>query len=430
MAEVSDEREVASFSLPPSPVRSPTGSDNASAWVEDSDRVHLSLNSPHLSPSSAPDFPLVLLDSHAANDHHSDISSAIVPFQKLRLDTNLNQTTLPYSPRSRTSSVSSPGSSNGSESPGHRKTKTATQQLASGFLGMETETPSQMSQDFMNALKLGDLTQQQEPQLSVRLRGSRVELASASEEEQVDFLGPAENIKRLFKLPYSQSRVSLAVHRVGSTLVVDGELDENDLPAGFEDFPQDTLQLAQQSEETTQRLLYEKFIYESTVSQLPASETEEINKEEVEKEEQVVSKTKSKKHGKHKKKAKKKHKTISKTQTSTDDMGLLSAVKQGGGGKEASMMPPPSITGAPSSWPTTGIHTEAPSHHSGSPPSSDQHDSTPPFIPTETNWFASAASHSPAFGGDSQTFQRILKWKFNDLKMVRINTKFAHYFDL
>ncbi|KAG1691659.1 hypothetical protein DVH05_005557 [Phytophthora capsici] len=413
MAEACDDHEVASFSLPPSPVRSPTGSDNASAWVEDTDRVHLSLNSPHLSPSSAPDFPLVLLESHA-NDHHSDMSSAIVPFQKLRLDTNLNQTTLPYSPRSRRSSVSSPGSSNGSESPGHRKTKTATQQLASGFLGMETETPSQMSQDFMNALKLGDLTQQQEPQLSVRLRGSRVELASASEEEEVDFLGPAENIKRLFKLPYSQSRVSLAVHRVGSTLVVDGELDENDLPVGFEDLPQDTLQLVQQSEETTQRLLYEKFIYESTVNQLPASETEKVVKEE----EQVVSKMKQKKHGKLKKKAKKKHKAVVKTQKSTDDIGLLSAVGQEEGEKEASMMPPPSITGFPSSWPATEIHTEATSHRSDPSSCSDQHDPTPPFIPTETNWFASAASHSPAFGGDSQTFQRILKWKFNDLKMI------------
>eukprot|EP00644_Phytophthora_capsici_P001679 jgi/Phyca11/108199/e_gw1.14.146.1 len=271
-----------------------------------------------------------------------------------------------------------------------------------------------MSQDFMNALKLGDLTQQQEPQLSVRLRGSRVELASASEEEEVDFLGPAENIKRLFKLPYSQSRVSLAVHRVGSTLVVDGELDENDLPVGFEDLPQDTLQLVQQSEETTQRLLYEKFIYESTVNQLPASETEKVVKEE----EQVVSKIKQKKHGKHKKKAKKKHKAVVKTQKSTDDIGLLSAVGQEEGEKEASMMPPPSITGFPSSWPATEIHTEATSHRSDPSSCSDQHDPTPPFIPTETNWFASAASHSPAFGGDSQTFQRILKWKFNDLKMI------------
>ncbi|KAG7381193.1 hypothetical protein PHYPSEUDO_006318 [Phytophthora pseudosyringae] len=442
-----DPPEVASFSLPASPARSPTGSDNMSVWVEDAggeQRVRLSLHSPQRSPSAAPDaapgtlgdapdFPLVLWERSTSNYNHSDHlprpSSAIVPFQKLRLDTNLNQTTLPHrvdeSPRSRASSVGSPGSSNGSESPGQRKAKSATQQLASGFLGMETETAAQMSQEFMNALRLGDLTQQEEPQLSVRLRGSRVELASASEDEHVDFLGPAENIKRLFKLPYSQSRVSLAVHRVGSTLVVDGELDENDLPAGFEDLPQDTLQLVQQSEETTQRLLYEKFIYESTVSQLPASETEKVTKEVKEQDQGgVVSKTKTKKHGKRSKKSKKKKQKAAgleaaagsenQSHQSSDNVGLLPAVEQGGGEKVSSPMPPPSIAGFTSSW-STGAES---SHSEASTTSNAQHTSAPSFIPTEANWFASAAQHSPAFGGDSQTFQRILKWKFNDLKMV------------
>jgi hypothetical protein len=266
---------------------------------------------------------------------------------------------------------------------------------------MDTETPTQMSRDFMDALRLGDLTQQQEPQLSVRLRGSRVELASASEEEQVDFLGPAENIKRLFKLPYSQSRVSLAVHRVGSTLVVDGELNENDLPAGFEDLPQDTLQLAQQSDETTQRLLYEKFIYESTVqSQLPASEEEAKEEEPGER----TTHRKKKKHGK--KKAKKKQKAAS------EQVELL-PVAEPDKGDEQSPVPSASIDGLTSGWPT-GPDSSTHGSGSGSP-----HDEPPPFIPTETSWFTSAAQHSPSFGGDSQTFQRILKWKFNDLKMVR-----------
>ncbi|KAG3155869.1 hypothetical protein PC128_g21982 [Phytophthora cactorum] len=403
-----DQPVVASFSLPASPVRSPTSSDSMSVWVEET-------NEQHPAPGDAPDFPLVLWENSNTNDQHSDLprtSSAIVPFQKLQLDTNLNQTTLPY-PRSRTSSVSSPRSSNGSESPGHRKPPTPTQQLASGFLGMETETRSQMSQDFMNALRLGDLTQQEEPQLSVRLRGSRVELASASEEQQVDFLGPAENIKRLFKLPYSQSRVSLAVHRVGSTLVVDGELDENDLPAGFEDLPQDTLQLAQQSEETTQRLLYEKFIYESTVNQLPVSETEkEVIKEEVQ------GKSKAKKHKKSKKSKKsKKAKRKAGTGSIEDKVELLPAAEQDEG-DTASPTVPPSITGFSSPWATvTESPTEATNRHPESTPSNDQNKSTPSFIPTETSWFTSA-QHPPAFGGDSQTFQRILKWKFNDLKMI------------
>ncbi|KAI9992605.1 hypothetical protein PInf_018048 [Phytophthora infestans] len=383
---------VASFSLPASPVRSPTGSDNASLWVEDTSKKHPA-------PGDAPDFPLVLWENSSTTDQHSDLprtSSALVPFQKLQLDTNLNQTTLPY-PRSSTSSVSSPRSSNGSESPGHRKPQTPTQQLASGFLGMDTESTSQMSQDFMNALRLGDLTQQEEPQLSVRLRGSRVELASASEEQEVDFLGPAENIKRLFKLPYSQSRVSLAVHRVGSTLVVDGELDENDLPDGFEDLPQDTLQLAQQSEETTQRLLYEKFIYESTVNQLPPSETERTVTEEGQ--QGPSGKSKAKKH--------KKSKKSKKTKRKNDKVELLSAAEPHEGDKVAATVQSPSIFGfSAGDEPPTDC-----------PPPSSQNASPPSFIPTETNWFTSAPP-SPAFGGDSQTFQRILKWKFNDLKMI------------
>ncbi|KAL4172712.1 hypothetical protein KRP22_007875 [Phytophthora ramorum] len=401
-----DQRGVASFSLPASPARSPTSSDRVSAWSDDSS-----------APSDAPDFPLVQWGNSSARP-----SSALVPFQKLQLDTNLHRTTLPYrmgdiSPRSRTSSLGSPGSTSGSESPAQRK---ATQQLASGFLGMETEAKTtQMSKDFMNALRLGDLTEQQEPQLSVRLRGSRVELASASEEQQVDFLGPAENIKRLFKLPYSQSRVSLAVHRVGSTLVVDGELDENDLPAGFEDLPQDTLQLAQESDETTQRLLYEKFIYESTVnSQLQASESDV--KEEVEK---VARRPKhGKKKGKKSKKAK--QKTAARAETpalkSTDHMELLPAA-EGNVDEVNTPVPMPSVSASWAGDTAIGgskqeMHV-ADSKAAGHATSSREQKAPPPFIPTDSNWFASAAHHSPACG-DSQTFQRILKWKFNDLKMI------------
>ncbi|RLN45863.1 hypothetical protein BBJ29_009754 [Phytophthora kernoviae] len=335
-----EECGVASFTLPPSPVRSPTGSDNMSVWVEDADgeqRVYLGLHSPHsdasnhsdsmppslagsdnstatstalIVPGDALDFPLVLWKSRDSPAELPRTSSALVPFQKLRLDTNLNQTTLPYklsdSPLSG-SSTSSPTAGLDGDSTGNSVQRTAEMQLASGFLGMDSCESTSMSQDFMNALRLGDLTQQEEPQLSVRLRGSRVELASVSEEEEADFLGPAENIKRLFKLPYSQSRVSLAVHRVGSTLVVDGELNENDLPAGFEDLPQDTLQLAQQSEEVTQCLLYEKFIYESMVSsQLPAPANNEISvPKEKEQLGQLHHRTTTKNHGKKSKKAKK-----------------------------------------------------------------------------------------------------------------------------
>ncbi|GMF47286.1 unnamed protein product [Phytophthora fragariaefolia] len=287
-----------------------------------------------------------------------------------------------------------------------------------------------MSQDLMNAIRLADLAQQDEPQLSVRLRGGRVELASASEEQHVDFLGPAENIKRLFKLPYSRSRVSLAVHRVGSTLVVDGELDEGDLPAGFEDLPQDTLQLAQQAEETSHKRLYEKFIYESTVNtQLPPSETPRAA---AGKHDGVVPHTKkAKKHAKRAKKASKaKHKLAAKAPSSGDKVQLLPPAEQSDAQQDASSeAAPPSITGLEPLWATApeppsadakqDVHvaaTQAATHHPGSS-STSQQKSPPSFIPTETNWFTSTGQHPPVYG-DSQTFQRILKWKFNDLKMV------------
>ncbi|KAL7691647.1 putative tetratricopeptide-like helical domain superfamily [Plasmopara halstedii] len=384
MQGVDDQPAVASFPLPASPARNSTGYNNISIDSEHSDANYCV-------PEDALDFPLVQWENSSTPTSHSDISctsSSLVPFQKLQLDTNLNDTTLPY-PRSRTSSMGSLGSScNGSESPGRRKPPTPTQQLASGFLGMETESTSQLSQEFMNALRLQDFTHEKEPQLSVRLRGSRVELASASEKHHVDFLGPAENIKRLFKLPYSQSRVSLAVHRVGSTLVVDGELNESDLPIGFEHLQQDTVQLAQQTEEMTQTLLYEKFIYESTVTPLPPSETATIKRKE-EKERIGGNVTLTEKHKKSRRSKKGKRKVASlKSQSEQSELLPADEIKKDQGSDTQKF---------------------------GS--SSSQNASSPSFIPTETNWFTSA-QHTPSFNNDSQTFQRILRWKFNDLKMI------------
>ncbi|KAG7378923.1 hypothetical protein PHYBOEH_012118 [Phytophthora boehmeriae] len=456
-----EECGVASFALPPSPVRSPTGSDNVAVWVEDADgeqRVHLGLHSPRsdasnlsdalspttstalVAPGDTADFPLVLWESRDASAGLPRTSSAIVPFQKLRLDTNLHQTTLPYklsdSPRSRSNS-SSPTAALEGDANGSSVQRAAEMQLASGFLGMESSSESSpISEDFMNALRLGDLTQQEEPQLSVRLRGSRVELASASEEEQVDFLGPAENIKRLFKLPYSQSRVSLAVHRVGSTLVVDGELNEKDLPAGFEDLPQDTLQLAQQSEDVTQRLLYEKFIYESTVrSQLPAPENDEVSvPEQKEKLEQLPHRVTTKKHGKKSKKAKKaKQKTKSQNVERT---GVPEPLSIGTASQIELLEATDAKVASSSSWvadiPPSDAVSPAMTEPELATPSSQGFPTHPnvastashatagfAFAQSDSNAFTSAGHHAPAFG-DSQTFQRILKWKFHDLKMVSL----------
>ncbi|KAJ0394824.1 hypothetical protein P43SY_005883 [Pythium insidiosum] len=290
--DVSDFSEaLRSYELPVSPCLSPTGSEgHMSVWVEESGgeqlvRMALSDAATPLSPVRSPrdhsppastaglppapdassmslDFPLELCGSSdcvseaaiaalpsAGSTMSTAIttstSAAIVPFQKLQMDTNLNQTTLP---------------ARGSTSPVARGGTVTFSSPLKGFEGEERT----MTQGFMDALRLGDL-RPQEPQLSVRLRGSRVELASASEEEGIDFLGPAENIKKLFKLPYSQSRVSLAVHRVGGTLVVDGEINESDLPVGFEDAAKesDPKKLEQATEEKSQQLLYEKFIFQN-----------------------------------------------------------------------------------------------------------------------------------------------------------------------
>ena len=53
----------------------------------------------------------------------------------------------------------------------------------------------------------------------------RVDLGNGVGEE-FDIVAPAENLKQLFKIPYSKARVSLAVHKIGKSLVLDGLLDE------------------------------------------------------------------------------------------------------------------------------------------------------------------------------------------------------------
>ncbi|KAH9101057.1 hypothetical protein Ae201684P_007245 [Aphanomyces euteiches] len=134
-------------------------------------------------------------------------------------------------------------------------------------------------------------------QMSLRLHQGRVELAGCGDEygyddfnilpgaksqshsssdEVVHFLGPAEDIKTLFKMPYSHNRVSLAIHRVGNTLVVDGDIDEKDLPKGF-DACNEVLQINHSQPKSSESYLpsspslYENFIYQSTQTMTPHS---------------------------------------------------------------------------------------------------------------------------------------------------------------
>lgn len=456
---------LASFSLPASPVRSPVGSEsNMSVWVEETtdgeQRVHMALADASVPPlvnstavgasatssgkvtssaltvsssssssfdtslststhsSEMLDFPLVLCDSKGSGiDRHGGVkgpSSAIVPFQKLQMDTNLNQTLLPYRASASAAALGDDCVS-GTGSPLNSSSSSPSSRAKVKSFAWEAETNAIMSNDFMHALRLGEL-RPQEPQLSVRLRGSRVELASASEEEDVDFMGPAENIKKLFKLPYSQARVSLAVHRVGSTLVVDGELQDTDLPAGFEDFPQETMTI-QQSDEMTQSLLYEKFIYESTVQgKLTArEEDEELHGNLMMEANQIPLQPKTKGTKKSQKKAKKR--AMQKAATTPALKASEEDRKGVDGGAEAGYAIPDS------SWMETAMAGAAGTN------SSIDHMNQPPAAPTKSKQQKKATNSSASYSSPSdhrtashqpytQAFQRILKWKFHDLKMV------------
>jgi len=467
---------VASFRLPASPGRSPAGADNMSVWVEDAggeQRVHVALHGepqPPATPAApasqveqpAADFPLILCDAGA----RGAASSAIVPFQKLQLDTNLNQTLLPYR------STEAPFPSGPPDSPAARR---KAQQLASSFLAMDTDaTAAAMSHGFMTALRglEGRQTSPEQPQLSVRLRGSRIELASASEDEQVDFLGPAENIKQLFKLPYSRSGVSLAVHRVGSTLVVDGELAASELPAGFEDAPQETIKIEHQSLATAddeaadeqQSLLYEKFIYESAVrARLPLSEaatTDPPSKADGERDQRGSSEQQlqqSSRRARVKKRDPKSKKKKAKASLHSDSAAALSAGASAArsldavGGNDAlddDGRPDDSVSteliASPRLHQDDGDGNSNPDFHPHTSypltPAQDDGDdaaaarafakamkpaTSGPFQGSEQPDFASSASAASAAAArsspasyDFPTFQRVLKWKFHDLKMV------------
>ncbi|KAL0326313.1 UNVERIFIED_CONTAM: Erythroid differentiation-related factor 1 [Sesamum radiatum] len=52
-------------------------------------------------------------------------------------------------------------------------------------------------------------------------------------EDEIDVIAPADVLKQIFKIPYSKARVSVAVHRVGQTLILnsgEGSLESSDQP--------------------------------------------------------------------------------------------------------------------------------------------------------------------------------------------------------
>lgn len=39
-------------------------------------------------------------------------------------------------------------------------------------------------------------------------------------DDEIDIIAPADILKQIFKIPYSKARLSIAVHRVGKTLIL------------------------------------------------------------------------------------------------------------------------------------------------------------------------------------------------------------------
>jgi hypothetical protein len=79
-------------------------------------------------------------------------------------------------------------------------------------------------------------------------------LASRIAEEDVDLIAPAEQMKELFCLPYTSSAVSLSVHRLGTTLIVDKGPRASDMGVP-----------SQLYSDAKDKELYSKFLYRSTL---------------------------------------------------------------------------------------------------------------------------------------------------------------------
>ncbi|OQR86009.1 hypothetical protein THRCLA_10590, partial [Thraustotheca clavata] len=234
-----------------------------------------------------------------------------------------------------------------------------------------TAKQRQVHADYLNQMQAMQPIREPQQQMSLRFHQGRVELAgcgyeyglpeyrtmppthtpmpagqgttptpsqgSDGNDEPVHFLGPAENIKTLFKLPYSRNRVSLAIHRVGNTLVVDGDVDEKDLPKGFDECNEvlrighsaqfNTQPLLEQEETQPNAELYENFIYQSThlaISPPASTEKDKFAEAVVE---QKVKAPKVKLSAKEKKRrAKLKRQMAAKTSASYDTSSLPNVV--------------------------------------------------------------------------------------------------------
>ena len=83
-----------------------------------------------------------------------------------------------------------------------------------------------------------------------------------AEDEQVDVIAPADRLKDLFQLPYTASQISLSVHRLGSTLILD---KGPDFATAMDVHAAAASLMGTEAQATRDRELYSKFLYRSAL---------------------------------------------------------------------------------------------------------------------------------------------------------------------
>ena len=99
------------------------------------------------------------------------------------------------------------------------------------------------------------------------LSGALADLKMAAQEEPADFISSSNTMKTIFKLPFSSASVSLAVHRVDNSLILNGlinsELDAGDVKAPETASVPSTDRGSRRRRKNPANSLFNKFMYYS-----------------------------------------------------------------------------------------------------------------------------------------------------------------------
>lgn len=56
---------------------------------------------------------------------------------------------------------------------------------------------------------------------NLRKKGEALAVSGLTEhEDEIDVIAPTDILKQIFKIPYSRARLSIAVHRIGQSLIL------------------------------------------------------------------------------------------------------------------------------------------------------------------------------------------------------------------